>query len=85
MPSQDPARRLRDILGHISLLRAWTDGMSLEPFADETRTRYAVQMALMVMGEAAEALPPESTSANRTSTGGTLRHRQYLPTPVLGG
>ncbi len=33
--------------------------MSLEAFAHDTRTRYAVQMALMIMGEAADALPPE--------------------------
>jgi uncharacterized protein with HEPN domain len=59
MPSQDPGRRLRDILEHVALVRAWIDGMSLEAFANDTRTRYAVQMALMIMGEAAEALPPE--------------------------
>ena len=33
--------------------------MSLEEFARDTRTRYAVQMALMIMGEAAETLPRE--------------------------
>jgi uncharacterized protein with HEPN domain len=58
MPSKDPARRLRDILDHIAMVRAWTEGMRLEEFARDVRTRYAVQMALMIMGEAAEALPP---------------------------
>ena len=59
MPSQAPARRLSDILEHVALVRAWIDGMSLEEFAQDTRIRYAVQMALMIMGEAAEALPTE--------------------------
>jgi uncharacterized protein with HEPN domain len=59
MPSQNLGRRLRDILDHIALVRAWVDGMSLDEFAHDQRTRYAVQMALMIMGEAAEALPPE--------------------------
>ena len=57
MPTQDPARRLRDILDHIALVRAWTEHLTFEAFAEDTRTRYAVQMALMIMGEAAEALP----------------------------
>ena len=59
MPTQDPARRLRDILDHIALVRAWTEHLTFEAFAEDTRTRYAVQMALMIMGEAADALPPE--------------------------
>jgi uncharacterized protein with HEPN domain len=58
MPSQNPGRRLRDILDHIALVRSWIQDMSLDQFAKYTRTRYAVQMALMIMGEAAEALPP---------------------------
>jgi uncharacterized protein with HEPN domain len=59
MPSQDPGPHLLDILEHIALVRAWIDGMTLEAFARDLRTRYAVQMALMIMGEAADALPPE--------------------------
>ena len=59
MPSQDPRRRLKDILEHAALIRSWVKSMSLEEFARDTRTRYAVQMSLMIMGEAAEALPPE--------------------------
>lgn len=50
MPSKDPARRLRDILDHIALVRAWIDGMSLEEFERDAKTRYAVQMALMDHG-----------------------------------
>lgn len=59
MPSQDPGPRLRDILEHIARVRAWIDGMTPEEFARDTRTRYAVQMALVIMGEAADALPRE--------------------------
>ena len=59
MPSQNPGPRLRDILEQIALVHAWTEGMTLEAFVADVRTRYAVQMALVIMGEAAEALPPE--------------------------
>lgn len=59
MASQDPGPRLRDILEQIALVRAWTEGMTLEAFAGDLRTRYAVQMAFVIMGEAADALPPE--------------------------
>jgi uncharacterized protein with HEPN domain len=84
MPSQDPGRRLRDILEHISLVRAWTEGMSLEEFAQDTRTRYAVQMALMGMGEVAEALPPELHERHPdvhwrglADIGNTFRHQYW--------
>ncbi len=83
MPSQDPGRPLRDILEHISLVRAWTEGMSLEEFARDTRTRYAVQMALMIMGEAA-ALPPELHERHSdvhwrglADIGNTFRHQYW--------
>jgi uncharacterized protein with HEPN domain len=84
MPSQDPARRLRDILDHIALVRAWVDGMRLEEFARDTRTRYAVQMALMIMGEAAEALSPEIHQRHPdvhwrglADIGNTFRHQYW--------
>jgi uncharacterized protein with HEPN domain len=59
MSSQVPGPRLRDILEQIALVRAWTEGMTLQAFKGDLRTRYAVQMALVIMGEAADALPPE--------------------------
>jgi uncharacterized protein with HEPN domain len=59
MASQPPGPRLRDILEQIALVRAWTEGMTLQAFAGDVRTRYAVQMAFVIMGEAADALPPE--------------------------
>jgi uncharacterized protein with HEPN domain len=84
MPSQNPARRLRDILDHIALVRAWVDGMRLEEFARDTRTRYAVQMALMIMGEAADALPPEIHQRHPdvhwrglADIGNTFRHQYW--------
>jgi uncharacterized protein with HEPN domain len=84
MPSQDPGRRLRDILDHVALVRARIDGMSLEAFAQDTKTRYAVQMALMIMGEAAEALPPELHDRHPAvhwrglaDIGNTFRHQYW--------
>jgi uncharacterized protein with HEPN domain len=82
MPTKDPGRRLRDILDHIDLVRGWTEGMRLEQFERDVRTRYAVQMALMIMGEAAEALPvrmkgrhPDVHWRGLADIGNTFRHQ----------
>lgn len=84
MPSQDPGRRLRDILEQIALVRGWIDGMSLETLAQDIRTRYAVQMALMIMGEAAEALPaglhqrhPDVHWRGLADIGNMFRHKYW--------
>ena len=84
MPSKDPARRLRDILDHIALVRAWIDGMTLEEFECDAKTRYAVQMALMIMGEAAEVLPNEMQARypdvhwrGLADIGNTFRHQYW--------
>lgn len=84
MPSQDPARRLRDILDHIALVRTWIDGMTLEEFERDAKTRYAVQMALMIMGEAAEALSAEMQARHPdvhwrglADIGNTFRHQYW--------
>jgi uncharacterized protein with HEPN domain len=82
MPSQDPGPRLCEILEQIALVRAWIDGMTLEGFARDLRTRYAVQMALIIMGEAAETLPrelrqrhPEVHWRGLADIGNTFRHQ----------
>jgi len=84
MPSQDPGPHLLDILEHIALVRAWIDGMTLEEFARDLRTRYAVQMAFLIMGEAAEALPPELRQRHPdvpwrglADIANTVRHRDW--------
>ena len=84
MPSKDPGRRLGDILEHIALVRGWISGMSIEAFATDVKTRYAVQMALMIMGEAAEALPaalhrrhPDVHWRGLADIGNTFRHQYW--------
>ena len=84
MPSQDPERRLRDILDHIALVRAWIEGMTFEEFERDAKTRYAVQMALMIMGEAAESLPAEMQARHSdvhwrglADIGNTFRHQYW--------
>jgi uncharacterized protein with HEPN domain len=84
MPSKDPWRRLRDILDHLALVRAWTEGMRFEEFERDARTRYAVQMALMIMGEAAKALPPKMKARHPNvhwrglaDIGNTFRHQYW--------
>ncbi len=81
MPSQDPARRLRDILEQIALVRGWIDGMSLETFARDIRTRYAVRGSDGAddHGRSRRGLAGRTP---RTPPGRALarsgRHRQYL-------
>ena len=84
MPTQDPGRRLRDIVDHVGLVRGWVHGMDLEAFAQDVKTRYAVQMALMIMGEAAEALPTELRQRHPdvhwrglADIGNTFRHQYW--------
>jgi uncharacterized protein with HEPN domain len=84
MASQPLRPRLRDILEQIALVRAWTEGMTLQAFAGDVRTRYAVQMALVIMGEAANALPPELHRRHPevhwrglADIGNTFRHRDW--------
>src|ERR1017187_6617623 len=59
MPSKNPAQRLRDIVENIDAIAAFTAGMTLEDFARDRKTVYAVTRALEIISEAARRLPDE--------------------------
>lgn len=49
--------RLRDILAAIEEIRAFTAGLDADTFAEDLRTRRAVEMNFIVIGEAASHVP----------------------------
>jgi len=59
---RDPRDYLDDMLFHARQAVAFIDGMTEEAFRADLRTRFAVQHALQIIGEAARALPPEITN-----------------------
>ncbi|WP_431858971.1 HepT-like ribonuclease domain-containing protein [Azospirillum sp.] len=56
MPSEDVARRLRDILDNIERIRRHMDGLSLETFLDDEKTQDAVERCLERIAEAARKI-----------------------------
>ena len=57
--SRDWSVRLADVVEFSDRATAFVAGMSFEEFAADERTRFAVQYALLAVGEAAKSLPPE--------------------------
>ena len=57
---RDPRDYLDDMLFHAQQAVAFIEGMSEDAFRADLRTRFAVQHALQIIGEAARALPPET-------------------------
>ncbi|MBI4334124.1 MAG: DUF86 domain-containing protein [Chloroflexi bacterium] len=55
--------RLRHIVEAISRIEQYTSGMSLDQFAADTRTFDAVVRNLIIIGEAARYIPPETEAA----------------------
>ncbi|MDG4601353.1 MAG: DUF86 domain-containing protein [Defluviicoccus sp.] len=55
---RDPILYLDDMITHARAAHAFVTGMSLDAFADDTRSQYAVRYALHVVGEAASKVPP---------------------------
>jgi uncharacterized protein with HEPN domain len=56
---RDYRLQIDDILAAIARIRAYTQGMSYEAFAADTKTQDAVIRNLEIIGEAARALPDE--------------------------
>ena len=59
MPSKNPAQHLKDIIDNIDAIRAFTNDMTLEGFAEDRKTVYAVTRALEIISEASRRLPDE--------------------------
>ena len=56
MPSDDPARRFRDIIQNIERIERFTAGMDARTFAEAEQTVLAVKYALLTISEAASKL-----------------------------
>ena len=59
MPRRDWRLRVEDILAAIAAIADYTRGMDFEAFRSDRKTVHAVAHNLMVIGEAASALPDE--------------------------
>lgn len=59
MPFKSPLQALHDIADNIRLARAFLGELTLEQFAADQRTLYAVSRCLEIVSEAARRLPPE--------------------------
>lgn len=57
MSARDWPDRIRDILEAIAEIQAFTDGMDLATFESDPKTVKAVELDLIIIGEAARAIP----------------------------
>lgn len=62
MRFKNPGQRLRDIVENIDAIQAFATGMTLEDFALDRKTVYAVTRALEIISEASRRLPDELKS-----------------------
>ncbi len=62
LPSESQIRHLQDIVDAIDRMRQFTDGMRLETFEADERTRLAVERLLKILTEAASRLGREASS-----------------------
>jgi uncharacterized protein with HEPN domain len=81
MSSNDPKRRLRDILDNISRIRSHVEGIAAQQFADDHKTQDAVERCLERICEAArklgdifDARHPNAEFAKLRLLGSVLRH-----------
>lgn len=59
MPPRDWTLRIEDILAAIEKIERYTAGMTAEAFRGDEKTVDAVVRNLMIVGEAAQHIPPE--------------------------
>ena len=81
MPSEKPARRLRDIIENIDRIRDYTDGYDRERFDSDRKCRDAVERCLLRISEAAtkltgvaETLAPDQPWSEIRGLGNLPRH-----------
>lgn len=59
MPSNNPSRRLNDILVNITLAKQFVENLSFEEFKNDTKTIYAVIRCLEIISEASRRIPED--------------------------
>lgn len=81
MPSKDSVQRFEDILENVNLIQEFTEGMDLETFLDDLKTRNATERCLeriseaaRKLGEMAEGLCPAIPWSHLRALGNFLRH-----------
>ncbi|HEY0524825.1 MAG TPA: HepT-like ribonuclease domain-containing protein [Stellaceae bacterium] len=81
MPSNDPPRRLRDILANIERIRRYVSGFTAEQFLSDEKTQDAVERcferiaeAARKIGDALDTKYPEAEFHKLRQFGSILRH-----------
>ncbi len=81
MPTNNPPQRFLDIIENIDLISEFTDGLTQEEFAGNTKTRLAAERCLQIITEAAAKLgsiavevAPHVPWASIRGLGNQLRH-----------
>lgn len=83
MPPRDYRDFLADIVAACRSLIRFVEGMTLEAYLADERTRYAVMRAYEIMGEAVRHLPEELKSANPEIPWATMAAVRNRITPCL--
>jgi uncharacterized protein with HEPN domain len=68
--------RVRDILQAIEEIRRFTDGMDFEAFQSDDKTIRAVEMNLIIIGEAAGQIPEDVQEAHSQIPWSLMRDAQ---------
>src|SRR5438046_3197130 len=71
-PPRDYRDFLADIVGACRSLIRFVEGMTLEAYLEDERTRYAVMRAYEIMGEAVRRVPEKLKTANPDIPGTTM-------------
>ncbi len=81
MPSSRPEERLRDIVKHVEMITEYIEGLSLEEFTADGKTKHAVERCLLIISEAAvklggdvEEIIPEQPWKEIRGIGNIIRH-----------
>lgn len=85
MSPRSPWLRLHDILDAIGEIRSFTAGMSREQFQQSIQTQRAVEMNLIIIGEAVAKMPPEWLAERSDIPWSDIRATRNIITHVYHG
>jgi uncharacterized protein with HEPN domain len=90
LPSNNPIRRLEDILDHIGRIKEYTHTTSCDEFITDRKTQDAVERCLERISEAAsklentaEALIPDQPWSEIRAIGNIIRHEYDNVDPII--
>ena len=70
--------RIQDILDAVQKIKSYTEGLSFDDFANDSKTMDAVIRQLTIIGEAASRVPEEITSTASTIPWSEIREMRNV-------